>query len=98
VNPFRQSTHLQILPDVLCGALLQAGADLGRIGGSDRSLIADMPTAHVCATLRHAAIGGWVFGFSHDSSHSLVVFILHYNAFPNKCLSLEFKYFCRKRD
>jgi hypothetical protein len=36
VNPLWQSTHLQILQDVLCGALLQAGADLGRVGDSDR--------------------------------------------------------------
>jgi hypothetical protein len=52
VNPFRQSTHLQILQDVLCGALLQPGADAGEVGNSDRSFIADMPTAHVCATQR----------------------------------------------
>ena len=46
VNPLRQSTHLQNLQGLLCGALLQLSADWGEVGDSDRSFIAGMPTAH----------------------------------------------------
>jgi hypothetical protein len=52
VIPLRQSSHLQIPQDVLCGGLLQVGTHLGRVGDSDRRFIADMPTAHFCATQR----------------------------------------------